>query len=58
MHFLQISANSKSDTDEVALLRLHLIECIIERAIACEQVLLYLFKPCFQLEGTNKLLEN
>ncbi len=39
MHFLQISANSKSDTDEVALLRLHLIQSIIERAIACEQVL-------------------
>ncbi len=33
MHFLQISAHSKSDTDEVAL------ECIIERETPLEQVL-------------------
>ncbi len=47
MHFLQISAHSKSDTDEVALLRLHLIECFIERAIACKKVLLYLLNHAF-----------
>ncbi len=39
MHFLQFSAHLKLDTDELALLRLHLFECIIERVIACEQVL-------------------
>ncbi len=39
MHFMQISADWKSDTDEVALYISLNGATIIERATACEQVL-------------------